>query len=149
MKDKVSELIDYLNKNDMKVFEELTSSKKVRMVYNNFVSYYNYIDKAYKAKSETDRDRFALEQDRFFSLALKQVNLLNNQEKSMYLKLVHTKLQQTLDKVQDFKVVDKMMLFGTIVRQLPKDINEEDTEIKNSIENMFQELNNRLEINVM
>ena len=119
------------------------------MVYNNFVSYYNYIDKAYKAKSETDRDRFALEQDRFFSLALKQVNLLNNQEKSMYLKLVHAKLQQTLDKVQDFKVVDKMMLFGTIVRQLPKDINEEDTEIKNSIENMFQELNNRLEINVM
>ena len=133
----------------MKVFEELTSSKKVRMVYNNFVSYYNYIDKAYKAKNETDRDRFALEQDRFFSLALKQVNLLNNQEKSMYLKLVHAKLQQTLDKVQDFKVVDKMMLFGTIVRQLPKDINEEDTDIKNSIENMFQELNNRLEINVM
>ena len=149
MKDNIGELIDYLNKNDMKVFEGLTSLKKVRMVYNNFVSYYNYIDKAYKAKNETDRDRFALEQDRFFSLALKQVNLLNNQEKSMYLKLVHTKLQQTLDKVQDFKVVDKMMLFGTIVRQLPKDINEEDTDIKNSIENMFQELNNRLEINVM
>ena len=144
-KDKLSELIAHLNNSAMSEFESFSSSKKARSIYKHFVDYYSFQEKAYRAKLDTDKDRFGVEEERHFSLAVRQLKSLSDIELRDYLNVVIDHVKKIIEGNIDKKLLFNKMLFGTILRQLPDIMSEENEILRNTLVERVEEFDNMLE----
>ena len=142
--DKLTSLISYLNKNDMSEFETLSPKQKARCVYKHFCDYYSFQEKSYKAKNQVDKDRFDVEIERHFSLAMGQLKSLSQLELGEYLSLIVSKLQSVIQQSSQDKLISNKMIFGTIIRQIPEQLNIENQSTFQSLKNLYDEFENEI-----
>lgn len=143
--DKISEIIDYLNKKEMEEFQTFSNHKKAMSIFKHFVGYYKEQEKSFKAKDKSVKDRSDVETERHFTLASKQLKSLSKDEVVDYLQLIKEKLSKVVENNNENNLVGNSLLFRTIVRQLPSTKGSEVESLRNDIMNLLDELNFQLE----
>ncbi len=140
MSDRTMELLDYINSSDMERFEKSSPKQKAQLIFRSFQSYRANQSKVAKAKTDEEKDAFAVHVERFWLLANKQIKSLNDSEMTVYLRSISDRLSKALESRDDNKVLDNKLLFGTILRQLPEGMSEEHLGIKTRLEEMLEGL---------
>ena len=93
-----------------------------------------------KAKTEEEKDAFTVHIERFWLLANKQVRSLDDEEMAVYLSAIKDKLGKVLEANNDDKVLDNKLYFGTILRQLPTSMTEDNIASRDDIQTMLSTL---------
>ena len=78
--------------------------------------------------------------ERFWLLANKQVRSLDDEEMAVYLSAIKDKLGKVLEANNDDKVLDNKLYFGTILRQLPTSMTEDNIASRDDIQTMLSTL---------
>jgi len=93
------------------------------------------------------KDKFILDQELNFSFAVKKLKSLSETEMRDYLLLLQKKLTNIIADGIDDKYLPYKMLYGTIIRQLPSDLDlsEENTQLKLSLLELMEEFDSSIE----
>ncbi len=121
------ELLDYINESDMQRFESSTPKRKAQLILKNFQNYKSAQDKFARAKTDEDKDAFSVHTERFWILANKQVKSLSDEEMAVYLSAIQTRLAKVVDEKSDDRVLGNKLFFGTVLRQLPENMSEDNS----------------------
>ena len=140
MADKTMELLEYINESDMERFNTASAKRKAQLILKNFQNYKMNQVKLAKAKTEEEKDAFTVHIERFWLLANKQVRSLDDEEMAVYLSAIKDKLGKVLEANNDDKVLDNKLYFGTILRQLPTSMTEDNIASRDDIQTMLSTL---------
>ena len=140
MTDKTMELLEYINKSDMERFDAASPKRKAQIILKNFQNYKMNQSKLARAKTEEEKDAYTVHIERFWLLANKQVRSLDDAEMTVYLSAIQDKLGKVIASQNDDKVLDNKLFFGTILRQLPKDMTAENMSSRDSLQEMLSTL---------
>ena len=134
------ELLEYINKSDMERFDAASPKRKAQIILKNFQNYKMNQSKLARAKTEEEKDAYTVHIERFWLLANKQVRSLDDAEMTVYLSAIQDKLGKVIASQNDDKVLDNKLFFGTILRQLPKDMTAENMSSRDSLQEMLSTL---------
>ena len=134
------ELLEYINKSDMERFDVASPKRKAQIILKNFQNYKMNQSKLARAKTEEEKDAYTVHIERFWLLANKQVRSLDDAEMTVYLSAIQDKLSKVIAAQNDDKVLDNKLFFGTILRQLPKDMTAENMSSRDSLQEMLSTL---------
>lgn len=134
------ELLEYINESDMERFNTASAKRKAQLILKNFQNYKMNQVKLAKAKTEEEKDAFTVHIERFWLLANKQVRSLDDEEMAVYLSAIKDKLGKVLEANNDDKVLDNKLYFGTILRQLPTSMTEDNIASRDDIQTMLSTL---------
>ena len=134
------ELLEYINAEDMKRFEEATPKRKAQLIIKNFQNYKMNQTKFAKAKTEEDKDAYSVHIERFWLLANKQVKSLDDEELSIYLSAIKERIVKVIDNPNNEKLLDNKLFFGTILRQLPTEMSADNMFSRDQIQELLSSL---------
>ena len=140
MKDKTMELLEYINADDMRRFEEAAPKRKAQLIIKNFQNYKMNQTKFAKAKTQEEKDAFSIHIERFWMLANKQVKSLSDEEMAIYLSAVKERVVKVIENPNDEKLLDNKLFFGTILRQLPTEMSADNMSSKGNIQELLSSL---------
>ena len=140
MTDKTMELLNYINDSDMERFDSATAKRKAQIIIKNFQNYKQNQVRLARAKTEEEKDAFTIHIERFWLLANRQVRSLNDEEMTIYLSAIKDRLGRVIEAKNDDKVLDNKLFFGTILRQLPAQMTEENLASRESLQEMLSSL---------
>ena len=129
-------LIELINSADIKAFEKLAPKQKAMTIYKDFERYYGYQAKANKAKTDEEKDRYYLEVERHFAKANKQIRLLSEEEVGVYISYAKSRVLKAIDGHNESRYTDYKLLFGTVVRQMPKELNEDNSKLLDELKDL-------------
>ena len=142
---KVTELLAQIRESEMKDFYLLSSKKKGATIFNNFKSYHANVDKASRCKSEDVRERYDIQAEKYFSIASRQLETLNEQEVGDYIHVVLSRLSRAMDNINDSNWLSTRMLFRTIINKLPQNLTEENRKQLGLLLEMYERFDHELE----
>lgn len=134
------ELLEYINADDMRRFEEATPKRKAQLIIKNFQNYKMNQTKFAKAKTQEEKDAFSIHIERFWMLANKQVKSLSDEEMAIYLSSVKERVVKVIENPNDEKLLDNKLFFGTILRQLPTEMSADNMSSKCNIQELLSSL---------
>ena len=140
MSDRTMELLDYINESDMQRFESATPKRKAQLILKNFQNYKNAQSKFARAKTDEEKDAFSVHTERFWLLANKQVRSLSDEEMTVYLSVIQTRLAKAIAEQNDDKVLDNKLFYGTVIRQLPESMSDTNNGARAELNEMLQSL---------
>ena len=140
MSDRTMEMLDYINESDMQRFESATPKRKAQLILKNFQNYKNAQSKFARAKTDEEKDAFSVHTERFWLLANKQVRSLSDEEMTVYLSAIQTRLAKVIAEQNDDKVLDNKLFYGTVIRQLPESMSDTNNGARAELNEMLQSL---------
>lgn len=140
MSDRTMELLDYINESDMQRFESASAKIKAQLILKNFQNYKNAQSKFARAKTDEEKDAFSVHTERFWLLANKQVRSLSDEEMTVYLSAIQTRLAKVIAEQNDDKVLDNKLFYGTVIRQLPESMSDTNNGARAELNEMLQSL---------
>ena len=140
MSDRTMELLDYINESDMQRFESASAKRKAQLILKNFQNYKNAQSKFARAKTDEEKDAFSVHTERFWLLANKQVRSLSDEEMTVYLSAIQTRLAKVIAEQNDDKVLDNKLFYGTVIRQLPENMSDTNNGARAELNEMLQSL---------
>ena len=140
MSDRTMELLDYINESDMQRFESASTKRKAQLILKNFQNYKNAQSKFARAKTDEEKDAFSVHTERFWLLANKQVRSLSDEEMTVYLSAIQTRLAKVIAEQNDDKVLDNKLFYGTVIRQLPESMSDTNNGARAELNEMLQSL---------
>lgn len=125
MAENVYALIELINSTHYQAFKSLTPKKKAMTIYKDFEDYYRFQNKASTATDEEKKDRYFFEVERTFVKAQKEIRMLSEEELSTYISYAIYRVDKAIDNANGKKYIENKLLFGTILGQMPKDLNDD------------------------
>ncbi|MGN0961009.1 MAG: hypothetical protein ACI4PF_02275 [Christensenellales bacterium] len=134
MSEKLLGLIELMNAKEIKAFEKLTPRQKSMTIYRDFENYYKFQSRAFNAKTEEEKDRCYFEVERNFVKANKEIKMLSEDELGTYIKYAQSRILKAIDGHNEDRYSSYKLLFGTIIRQMPKELNDKNLELFNQLQ---------------
>ena len=130
--------LDSLIALEINKFKQLSSKQKARAVFTHFNRYWNAVFGEGKVARSMNADLREGLMDRWNFQASQELNLLTEEEMSLYLRVVLAEFHKFISKGNNENMV-KVTFFTTLIGRIPAQLNQECEAVKDEIVKLYNE----------